>query len=156
MRTKAQPITLRQSLCQLDLPARARVRTACSVLKGRWAEAAGEALARHTEPVEVEGGVLVVACDPPAWRAPVENLADVLVQRVGQIDPRLRVRAIRVRLVPRRREAVPPSSPRERPLAPEVEALHQAWVSDVADGPRRELLLRLLRAARSADGPRDR
>lgn len=47
-----------------------------------WREVVGDLAGRHTRPVRLEGGTLVVACDAPAWR-------DVLVQEAPAVLAKL-------------------------------------------------------------------
>jgi predicted nucleic acid-binding Zn ribbon protein len=51
-----------------------------------WEEIAGPALARHTRPVRLAGGVLVVAVDRPAWATQVRSLGRGLLARVGEVS----------------------------------------------------------------------
>ncbi len=48
-----------------------------AVMFTRWAEVAGEALARHVEPLRIDGSTLLVTADHPTWatRARMESQA---------------------------------------------------------------------------------
>jgi len=48
-----------------------------------WRQAVGELAARHTKPVRLERGTLLVKCDGPAWR-------EVLTQEEAAVVRRLR------------------------------------------------------------------
>lgn len=50
-----------------------------------WQEIAGEQLARHTEPVRLHGGVLVVRASSPAWATQVRYLARELAARANAV-----------------------------------------------------------------------
>ncbi len=58
---------------------------------GRWQEAVGEAVARHVQPLRLDGARLVVEVDDPAWATQLRfleaNLRDRLLAVTGaQID----------------------------------------------------------------------
>ncbi|MCK6527824.1 DUF721 domain-containing protein [Myxococcota bacterium] len=149
MRPSHRPTPVAQTLAALPLPAGVRDRTAPSRLRAGWADLVGEALARHTWPGALRGDVLVVGCDGVAWRKAVEALGDVLVARIGEREPSLRVRRVRAetRLVG--------AAPAPRPPPPPTPAPEQArrlatWLASVQDVPRRERLLRILLRARAA------
>lgn len=52
---------------------------------GLWHEIAGDQLARHTEPVRLHGGVLVVRADSATWATQVRYLAAELAARVNAV-----------------------------------------------------------------------
>jgi predicted nucleic acid-binding Zn ribbon protein len=60
--------------------------TSLSAVFTRWEEIAGEAVARHVQPVRLSGGVLVVAADHPAWATQVRALGAGLLVRVGEVS----------------------------------------------------------------------
>lgn len=45
----------------------------------------GAAVARHTRPLRLEGGALVVAVDRPAWATQVRTLAPRILGRIGEL-----------------------------------------------------------------------
>ena len=63
---------------------------------GRWAEIAGEQLARHTEPVRLLGGVLVLRAANAAWAAQVGYLTAELAQRANAVLGEGQVRRVTV------------------------------------------------------------
>jgi len=65
-------------------------------LTGRWAEVVGPTLAAHTRPVRMDGEVLVVAVDEPAWATEVRYLAPELARRAEALVGAGRVRSVRV------------------------------------------------------------
>jgi predicted nucleic acid-binding Zn ribbon protein len=66
-----------------------------------WAELVGPAVARHTRPVSLARGVLVVAADQPAWGAQLQWLeADLLRRFDERLGPGV-VGALTVRVRPR-------------------------------------------------------
>jgi len=48
----------------------------------RWAELVGPAVARHTRPLRLEGGTLVVAVDQPPWATQVRILSPGILTRL--------------------------------------------------------------------------
>lgn len=65
---------------------------------GRWHEAVGEAVARHVQPVKLDGARLVVEVDDPAWATQLkfleanlrDRLLDVTGARVEHFDVRVK------------------------------------------------------------------
>ena len=58
---------------------------------GRWKEAVGEAVARHVQPLRLDGRRLVVEVDDPAWATQLKFLESNLRERLldvtgAQID----------------------------------------------------------------------
>lgn len=51
---------------------------------GVWDEIAGAALAAHTEPVRLHGGVLVVRADSATWATQVRYLSGDLLRRANE------------------------------------------------------------------------
>ncbi len=67
-------------------------------VRATWQEMAGDFVARHTEPVSVKGGVLVLRVTQPSMRFHLEQMKPLLL---GRIQDRLgadRIRAIRFAL----------------------------------------------------------
>jgi predicted nucleic acid-binding Zn ribbon protein len=52
---------------------------------GRWLEIAGDELARHTEPVRLHGGVLVLRVDSATWATQVRYLSADLTTRANDV-----------------------------------------------------------------------
>lgn len=50
----------------------------------RWEELVGPAVARHTRPLRLEGGTLVVAVDQPPWATQVRVLAPGILSRLTE------------------------------------------------------------------------
>ena len=65
---------------------------------GRWQEAVGEAVARHVQPVKLDGARLVVEVDDPAWATQLkfleanlrERLLEVTGARIEHFDVRVK------------------------------------------------------------------
>ena len=68
---------------------------------GRWEEAVGAAVAAHVQPVKLDGEVLVVEVDDPAWATQIRFLESTLRERLrdvaGAVVERLEVRVARRR-----------------------------------------------------------
>ncbi len=72
-------------------------------LFGRWSEAVGEQVAAHVKPLKLDGGVLTVEVDDPAWATQVKFLASTIITRlrevasieVNEISVRVDARAVR-------------------------------------------------------------
>jgi predicted nucleic acid-binding Zn ribbon protein len=52
---------------------------------GRWEEIVGDQLARHTEPVRLRAGVLVVRAESGAWATQVHYLGTQLAARANEV-----------------------------------------------------------------------
>ncbi len=50
----------------------------------RWEELVGPAMARHTKPLRLERGALVVAVDQPAWATQVKLLAPGILAKLTE------------------------------------------------------------------------
>ncbi len=65
---------------------------------GRWEEAVGDAIARHVQPIKLDGDRLVVEVDDPAWATQLgfleANLRDRLLEvtgaRIAHFDVRVK------------------------------------------------------------------
>jgi predicted nucleic acid-binding Zn ribbon protein len=68
---------------------------------GRWEEAVGAAVATHVQPVKLDGSVLVVEVDDPAWATQIRFLEATLRERLREVAgasvERLEVRVSRRR-----------------------------------------------------------
>lgn len=65
-------------------------------IHARWEEIAGEQLARHTEPVRLVGGVLVLRADSGAWATQVSYLSPQLAARANAVLGEEQVATVRV------------------------------------------------------------
>lgn len=63
---------------------------------GLWIEIAGEQLGRHTEPVRLHGGVLVVRADSATWATQVRYLGGELAERANAVLGSEQVTSVRV------------------------------------------------------------
>jgi predicted nucleic acid-binding Zn ribbon protein len=63
---------------------------------GSWAALVGAALAAHSAPQSLRGGVLVVIADGAAWAGQLRYLDQVLVERIAAELPAVTVREVRV------------------------------------------------------------
>jgi predicted nucleic acid-binding Zn ribbon protein len=52
---------------------------------GRWEEAVGEAVAAHVRPLRLDGDVLVVEVDDPAWATQLRLLESTMRQRLSDV-----------------------------------------------------------------------
>ena len=69
---------------------------------GRWTEAVGEAMARHVQPVKLDGDRLVVEVSEPAWATQVRFLTDQIRARLDEVAG-AKVATIEVRVAGARR-----------------------------------------------------
>lgn len=83
--------------------------TEIDAVEAAWASLVGAALAAHSRPQTVRGGVLVVIADGAAWAGQLRYLDQVLVDRIAAELPAVEVRELRVS-VPR-----DPASQRRKP-----------------------------------------
>ena len=67
-----------------------------AALTAAWADLVGAALAAHSTPQTLRGGVLVVLADGVAWAGQLRYLDQVLVDRVAVELPAVTVREVRV------------------------------------------------------------
>lgn len=52
---------------------------------GRWTDAVGEGVARHVQPVKLDGRRLVVEVDDPAWATQLRFLEPTLKARLAEV-----------------------------------------------------------------------
>jgi predicted nucleic acid-binding Zn ribbon protein len=65
---------------------------------GRWDETVGEAVARHVQPIKLDGATLVVEVDDPAWATQLKFLEANLRERLlASTGARIDTFEIRVR-----------------------------------------------------------
>jgi predicted nucleic acid-binding Zn ribbon protein len=65
-------------------------------LAASWEQLVGAALAAHSHPESVRGGVMVVLADSAAWAGQLRYLDEVLVTRIADELPAVTVREVRV------------------------------------------------------------
>jgi predicted nucleic acid-binding Zn ribbon protein len=65
-------------------------------LLASWDGLVGAALAAHSRPQTIRGGVLVVVADGAAWAGQLRYLDQVLVERIAEEVPAVTVREVRV------------------------------------------------------------
>lgn len=65
-------------------------------IRDSWAELVGDALADHSTPLHLRGGVLRISVDDPAWAGQFRYLADGLVTALAERVPGAGVREISV------------------------------------------------------------
>jgi predicted nucleic acid-binding Zn ribbon protein len=61
-----------------------------------WDDLVGPALAAHSRPRSVRGGVLSIVVDGPAWAGQLRYLDEVLLARIAESLPDVEVREVRV------------------------------------------------------------
>ncbi|MBI5088544.1 MAG: DUF721 domain-containing protein [Actinobacteria bacterium] len=77
--------------------------TAMGGVFGRWNETVGDAVARHVQPVKLDGATLVVEVDDPAWATQLKFLEATLRERLhASTGARIDTFEIRVRRPGRR------------------------------------------------------
>ena len=62
----------------------------------RWPAIAGQQLARHVEPVRLDGGVLVLRAESSAWATQVRYLSSMLVVKANEVLGEGSVTAVRL------------------------------------------------------------
>ena len=55
-----------------------------AALFAHWGEMVGPAMAEHVRPLRLDGDLLVVAVDHPAWATQVRHLSDDLLARIAE------------------------------------------------------------------------
>jgi predicted nucleic acid-binding Zn ribbon protein len=71
--------------------------TVLAEVQRAWAEAAGPAFARVSEPVSERDGVVVVACSEAVWAQELDLMSEAVVERLNATLGRPAVRRLRVR-----------------------------------------------------------
>ena len=66
-----------------------------SELIAAWTDVVGEETAKHSDPVEVEGGVLTVRCDSTSWATQLRLMRGELLQHIDRRYPDAGVESIR-------------------------------------------------------------
>jgi predicted nucleic acid-binding Zn ribbon protein len=67
-------------------------------VRSAWKDLAGEFIARHTEPVAVKGGHLVLRVTQPAMRFHLEQMKPMLLERIRQQLGAERIRSVKFTL----------------------------------------------------------
>ena len=83
--TSRDPVPISSSLDGVMRSLRGPTRQAAGGLFGRWTEAVGEQVAQHVRPVKLDGGVLTVEVDDPAWATQVKFLSGMITERLQTI-----------------------------------------------------------------------
>jgi hypothetical protein len=94
----APPVRLGDTLDRVLRRLGAPSRTGVTVVFERWAEVVGESLAARTQPVAIDHGALVVACDEPALATHVRFLEPQLVARLAELAGPREISRIEVRV----------------------------------------------------------
>lgn len=81
----ADPIPISQSLDSIMKSLRGTDRVQIGGVFGRWEEAVGANVAAHVRPVRLDGGVLTVEADEPAWATQVKFLAATITSRLRDV-----------------------------------------------------------------------
>jgi predicted nucleic acid-binding Zn ribbon protein len=81
----AEPVPARDAVNSLIASRGWETRVEAARVHTEWATIAGEQLARHTEPVRLHGGVLVVRASSSAWATQVRYLSRELVARANAV-----------------------------------------------------------------------
>jgi predicted nucleic acid-binding Zn ribbon protein len=67
-------------------------------VRATWKELAGDFIARHTEPISVKGGNLVLRVTQPALRFQLEQMKPMLLSRIRQQLGENRIRSVKFTL----------------------------------------------------------
>jgi predicted nucleic acid-binding Zn ribbon protein len=79
------PVTISSSLDAVVRSLRGPSRREVGGLFGRWSEAVGEQVAQHVRPLKLDGGVLTVEVDDPAWATQVKFLSSMITTRLREV-----------------------------------------------------------------------
>lgn len=79
------PMTIGASLDGVVRSLRGPSRREVGGVFGRWAEAVGEQVAQHVRPLKLDGGVLTVEVDDPAWATQVKFLSSTITTRLREV-----------------------------------------------------------------------
>jgi predicted nucleic acid-binding Zn ribbon protein len=112
-----------------------------AAVRGVWAEAVGEAVARNTAPARLSGGAVVVACSSASWSAELALLAPAVAERLREalgreVELRFEVGDVSAPDEPQARVAAAP--------APGAAAEARRLASEVSDAGLRESLERAI------------
>lgn len=95
-----EPVSIAASLDGVIKSLRGPSRSAVGGLFGRWAEAVGPQVAEHVRPVKLDGDVLTVEVDDPAWATQLKFLTPTIRARLAEVAG-VRVERIQVKVDPR-------------------------------------------------------
>ncbi len=95
---KTQPKTISAALDHLLGTMRAPSTDVLSAVFGRWPEIVGVDLAAHSRPTAIDGEIVLIVADDPAWAAELKWLRGEVVARVAEITETTRITDIRVRV----------------------------------------------------------
>lgn len=98
-----EPMPLARSLDGVVRSLRGPSREVVGGVFGKWSEAVGTQVATHVTPLKLDGDVLVVEVDDPAWATQVRFLTATIIERlhavagvtVSRLDVRVDRRAAR-------------------------------------------------------------
>jgi predicted nucleic acid-binding Zn ribbon protein len=79
------PIPISASLDEVVRSLRGPGRREVGGVFGRWEEAVGAQVAVHARPVRLDGGVLVVEVDEPAWATQITLLSNTIRERLATV-----------------------------------------------------------------------
>lgn len=91
-----EPVPVTNSLDAIRREFRMGAPSEIDALLANWGDLVGAALAAHSRPQTVRGGVLVVLADAAAWAGQLRYLDQVLVTRIAEELPTVTVREVRV------------------------------------------------------------
>jgi hypothetical protein len=94
------PVTLSASLDGVVKSLRGPSRRAVGGLFGRWGDAVGAQVADHVRPLKLDGGVLTVEVDDPAWATQIKFLTPMIIERLASVAG-VTVDKIQVKVDPR-------------------------------------------------------
>jgi len=94
------PVTLSASLDGVVKSLRGPSRRAVGGLFGRWADAVGAQVADHVRPLKLDGAVLTVEVDDPAWATQIKFLTPMIIERLAAVAG-VKVDKIQVKVDPR-------------------------------------------------------
>ncbi len=83
--TDREPIPIGESLDSVMRSLRGPGRQAVSGVFGRWAEVVGPQVADHVTPCKLDGGVLLVEVDDPAWATQLAFMTDTIRERLDSV-----------------------------------------------------------------------
>jgi len=79
------PVAISESLDGVVRSLRGPSRRAVGGVFGRWVDAVGPQVADHVRPLKLDGGVLTVEVDDPAWATQVKFLAPTVIERLASV-----------------------------------------------------------------------
>lgn len=81
----ADPVTISEALDGVVRSLRGPSRRSVGGVFGRWVDAVGPQVAEHVRPLKLDGGVLTVEVDDPAWATQVKFLAPTVIERLESV-----------------------------------------------------------------------